>query len=95
MGVLLILVTGVACAIYSGNLASSKGHDSAPWAIGGLLLGPLALLAAIGLPDLKLRKYVRLLAENQGVIQPDASIQKGKEPEDLDAQRRRILGIKP
>ena len=32
--------------------------------LGGLLLGPLALLASVSLPDLKLRRYLRLLAEH-------------------------------
>ena len=62
MEIPLLLLLGVACAAYSGQVASSKGHESGPWALGGLLLGPLALLAAVGLPDLKLRKYLRLLA---------------------------------
>lgn len=31
------------------------------------MFGPLALLASLGLPDLKTRKYLRLIAEKQGV----------------------------
>ncbi len=94
---LLLPLLWVACAAYSGQVASSKGHDPVPWALGGFLLGPLALLAAVGLPDLKLRKYLRLLAEHQGALAPEAP-PTGMPPrlrgEDADAQRRRIFGVK-
>jgi hypothetical protein len=94
---LLLPLLWVACAAYSGQVASSKGHDAVPWALGGFLLGPLALLAAVGLPDLKLRKYLRLLAEHQGALAPEAP-PTGMPPrlrgEDADAQRRRIFGVK-
>jgi hypothetical protein len=92
--ILLLLLLGVACAAYSGQVASSKGHDAGPWALGGFLLGPLALLAAVGLPDLKLRKYLRLLAEHQGALAPEAPAALPDGREDADAQRRRILGLK-
>ena len=105
--ILLLLLVGVACAAYSGQVAASKGHDAGPWALGGLLLGPLALLASLGLPDLKLRRYLRLLAEHQGALgaepQPtekawrsvaQACSESSSSEEDVDAQRRRILGQK-
>jgi hypothetical protein len=52
---------------FASNIAEAKGHDPVSWAIGGVFLGPIALLASVGLPDLKLRKYLRLIAEKQGV----------------------------
>ena len=67
-----LLVVAVVCACYTSAVAESKGHDSTAWFCGGLFLGPLALLASVGLPDLKLRKYLRLLAEHQGAIDPEA-----------------------
>ena len=67
-----LLLLGVACACYSSHLAKSKGHAAGPWALGGLFLGPVALLAAIGLPDLKLQRYLRLLAEHQGALEAEA-----------------------
>ena len=37
--------------------------------IGGLLFGFIALIAAAGLPDRKLRKYIRLIGEKQNAIE--------------------------
>jgi hypothetical protein len=67
-----LIVGSFACALFSQAVAESKGHEVGPWTIAGLFFGPLALLAAVGLPDLKSRKYLRLLAENQGAIDPDS-----------------------
>jgi len=67
-----LLVGAIACAFFAYAVADSKGHDGTPWSVGGLLFGPLALLAAVGLSDVKSRKYLRLLAEHQGAIEPEA-----------------------
>ena len=68
---LLPLIFGaLACAFFTFAVAESKGHDGVLWSIGGFFFGPLALLAAVGLSDLKSRKYLRLLAEHQGAIEP-------------------------
>ena len=45
------LAAWVACALFSGHLAEQKGRCTACWLLWGLLFGPLALLAAAGLPD--------------------------------------------
>ena len=89
-----LLGVAIVCACYTSAVAESKGHDGAAWFCGGLFLGPLALLASVGLPDLKLRKYLRLLGEHQGALnaEPLASAPGGDD--DTDAQRRRILGVK-
>ncbi len=55
---LLLLVVALPCACYTSTVAEAKGYQSANWFLGGLLLGPLALLASIGLPDLKLRRAI-------------------------------------
>lgn len=65
-----LIVGALACAFFTFTVAESKGHDPYSWMAGGFFLGPLALLAAVGLPDLKSRKYLRLLAEHQGAIEP-------------------------
>jgi hypothetical protein len=67
MEILVLLVLALICAGYSSEVAGSKGHQKLPWFFGGILFGPLALLASLGLPDLKTRKYLRLIAEKQGV----------------------------
>ena len=89
-----LLGVAVVCACYTSAVAESKGHDSAAWFCGGLLLGPLALLASVGLPDLKLRKYLRLLVEHQGALDTESHLAPPGGEEDTDAQRRRILGVK-
>ncbi len=94
MEILVLLLIPPLCACYTSAVASSKGHDAFPWAMGGLILGPLALIASLGLPDLKTRKYLRLLAEHHGVEVESRSPVQPAESEDLDAQRQRILGGK-
>ena len=50
---------------------------------------------AVGLPDLKLRKYIRLLAEHQGAVVVEAPTESpALEEEGADVQIRRILGRK-
>lgn len=49
----------IACGAYSATVAGSKGHKSIAWFFGGLLVGPIALIAATGLPDLELRRLLR------------------------------------
>jgi len=58
MGV-LIAMFWIVCGAYSATVAGSKGHQSITWFIGGLLLGPIALIASTGLPDLELRRLLR------------------------------------
>ena len=55
--------------IYSGEVAHQKGYSGAAWGFGGLLFGFIALIAAAGLPDRKLRKYIRLIGEKQNAIE--------------------------
>ena len=50
---LLIIIMSI-FALFTAVVASSKGHDYGPWATGGFLFGPIALVAACGLPDLKI-----------------------------------------
>jgi hypothetical protein len=65
MSIFVFIIWLIFCG-YTGVVAGSKGHDVTPWTVGGLLFGPIALLAAVGLPDLKTRKYLRLLADPEG-----------------------------
>ena len=51
-----LLFGAFACAAFTGAVAESKGHEPLSWTLGGFFLGPLALLAAVGIPDLKFRK---------------------------------------
>ncbi|MCP9776214.1 hypothetical protein [Cyanobium sp. WAJ14-Wanaka] len=94
MEILLVLLLVLTCAAFSGRVAESKGHGGLSWGISGLVFGPLALLAAIGLSDLKTRKYLRLLAEHHGALDEKLPSPSPIGDEDAEAQRRRILGNK-
>ena len=62
-----LLLVWLPCAFYASHVAADKGHNGAAWFFGGFLFGPIALIAAAGLSDQTLRRYIRLTAENQGV----------------------------
>ena len=54
-------------AVFCGTVASLKGFWGVSWGVGGFFFGPIALLAVVGLPDVKQRKYLRLLLEHKGI----------------------------
>ncbi len=90
----ILLLIGVICAAFTGVVAESKVHNQGAWLLGGLFFGPLALLASLGLADLKTRRYLRLLAEHQGVVVEPRLTNAPEGEVDADEQRRRILGMK-
>ena len=90
MEFVLVLIVALFFAGFTGAVAGSKGHDSGPWYVGGLLLGPLALLASLGLPDLTLRRYLRLMIEHQGIEPGDPPSPKDLGKMSIGEQRRRI-----
>ena len=61
-----LLFIWLPCAFYASHIAADKGHNGAAWFFGGFLFGPIALVAAAGLGDQKLRRYQRFQAEAQG-----------------------------
>ena len=68
MGFLLaLLFLWIPCAIFCGTISDDKGHNGFSWFWGGLFFGPLGLLAVAALSDRKQRRYIRLMAETQGV----------------------------
>lgn len=44
------LLAWVACAAFAGHLAGEKGRCGFCWFVLGIVFGPLALIAAVGLP---------------------------------------------
>ena len=70
MAFFFILVIGVIAGFLASNIASDKGHDGSSWFFAGFLFGPLGLIAAAGLSDRKLRKYIRQIGEKQEAIEP-------------------------
>jgi len=70
VGVLLlpiILLSWLVTGCYAGSIDGSKGHDSFAWFAAGLFFGPLCLIAACSLSDVTIRRYIRLLAEEEGL----------------------------
>ena len=70
IGVFLLLwwlvasvVVGFICTVAGGN----KGVGGVRWFVLALLIGPFALVAVAAMPDLKTRRILRLIAEQQGV----------------------------
>ena len=59
----LLIVIWVASAVLCAIVAKEKGYFPVAWFFGGLFFGFFALMAAAGLPDLKLRKYIKEIAE--------------------------------
>ena len=44
---------------FRSHVAADKGHNGAAWFFGGILFGPIVLIAAAGLSDQTLRRYIR------------------------------------
>lgn len=57
---LAVLALAGSFGVFTGRIAELKGYSAnGGWAVAGLLLGPIALIAAAGLPDLTTRKLLR------------------------------------
>ena len=63
-----LLLVAIPCGFFASEIAMGKGYSGTSWFIGGLLFGPIALIGAAGLPDRKLRKYLRQIGESQGAL---------------------------
>ena len=70
MAFFVVILLGFFSGFLASSVASDKGHDGSIWFLAGLLLGPLGLIAAAGLSDRKLRRYIRQIGEKQDAIKP-------------------------
>lgn len=52
-----IVVAWLGCGLFSGHLAAEKGRWGFWWFLMGILFGPIALIAAAGLPDKNLMRF--------------------------------------
>lgn len=50
---MVIVLFWILCGIFSATIAGGKGHGGCSWFLGGILFGPLALIATLGLRDRK------------------------------------------
>ena len=67
-----VIVAWFACAAFCGHLAEEKRHCWPCWLILGLLFGPLALIAAAGLPDKHVSRVVAVAEPDAGTAQHKA-----------------------
>ena len=68
---LLLIVISLITASLASSIAEDKGHQAFNWCLAGFFFGPLGLIAAAGLSDKKLRKYIRQIGEKQDAISPN------------------------
>ncbi len=73
-----IIFGWIASAFFCSSVASEKGYSGTAWGFAGFLFGFFALIAVAGLPDKKLRKYIRQIGEKQKAI--------GKESEGAESE---------
>ena len=66
---IVFLIAGLFCL----NVAEEKGYNGFLWFTGGFFFSFIALIAVAGLPDKKLRKYIRQIGESQNAIDPEGS----------------------
>ena len=64
-----MLVGWIASAFFCAQVADEKGYNGMTWAFAGFIFGFFALIAVAGLPDRKLRKYIRQIGEKQKAIE--------------------------
>ena len=81
---LVIVIGWVASAIFCAILANEKGYLPVAWFFGGLFFGFFALIAAAGLPDLKLRKYIRQIEGEKNTKEPQSDGDWAKKPASWD-----------
>ena len=82
MSFLVTLLLWSACAFLTAIVSDEKGHDWLLWGLAGIIFGPVGLVAAVGLPDKKLRRYIRRIGEKQGAVEPEVL-----EPSDTNIQQ--------
>ena len=59
----ILIIIGIIFAAFTTILAEQKGYPLIVWVIIGFLFGPIALVAAAGLPDRKLNESIQMLIQ--------------------------------
>lgn len=65
--IFFLVVLWIVCGLVAMSVANAKDCNGIFWLLGGFLFGPIGVIGAAGLPDRKLRRTMRLIAEAQGV----------------------------
>ena len=84
MIIFVLLIGWIAAAFFCASVANEKGYSGTSWGIAGLLFGFFALIAVAGLPDRKLRKYIRLIGERQKAIEKVGERVESKDSEGVE-----------
>lgn len=88
----VLVLMAFICAPFTATVASEKGYKFHNWFLGGLLFGPIALLAAVGLPDLKSqgqdKMILQMIEELQSFYQDTETL---RSEEQLRVDRGRYL----
>ena len=50
---MIAVVFWILCGFFASTIAGGKGYGGCSWSLGGILFGPLALIATLGLRDRK------------------------------------------
>ena len=62
---MIAVVFWILCGVFASTIAGGKGHGGCSWFLGGILFGPLALIATLGLRDRKRDWDTRRLIDTQ------------------------------
>ena len=64
LGFSLLVFIGIwiASAMVASNVAAAKGLDGSSWALVAFFFGPIGLIGLAGIPDRRLRSYMRVVA---------------------------------
>ena len=73
---IFIFIVWIVSALFCALVANEKGYSNVAWFFGGIVFGFIALIAVAGLPDKRLRNYLRQIGEKQNAIEPEG---RGKE----------------
>ena len=80
MAFFVLAVLWFVAGFYCGLVADQKGYNGTAWAFGGFLFGFIALIAVAGLPDKKLRKYIRQIEGEKNSKEPQSDGDWAKKP---------------
>ena len=80
----VVVISWLASALFCAILANEKGYLPVAWFFGGLFFGFFELIAAAGLPDKRLRKYIRQKEGEKNSKAPQSDGDWAKKPASWD-----------
>ena len=90
---IFIFIFWIVSALFCALVANEKGYSNVAWFFGGIVFGFIALIAVAGLPDKRLRKYLRQIGEKQKAIEPEiASDDVQKQVNKINKKTKKLLG---